>query len=172
MNSVNFFLNKANLFISVLDIKKKKLLFHSRFSAKKRTYKYIIINRIGSLTINRDRAWHIKKKLNINLMKKAGRLLMGKRDFSTFRASSCNAKSAVKTIENISIIKSKSEIISIFKSRSFLQQQVRSMMGCIKYVGEEKWTIKKFKEIMLSKKRELCAPPAPAQGLYLYRVDY
>ena len=170
LNSVNFFLNKKK--ISILKINKRKKNFHARFSAKKRKYVYIIINRRAPLSLESNRAWHIKSDLNLQLMEKATNLLKGKKDFSTFRSSSCNASSPVKTLEEVKLISSGDKITIAFKSKSFLQQQVRSMMGCIKYVGEEKWTIKKFKEIMLSKKRELCAPPAPAQGLYLYRVDY
>jgi tRNA pseudouridine38-40 synthase len=105
-------------------------------------------------------------------MKKAGNLLKGKKDFSTFRASSCNAKSAIKTLEEVKVKKSGEKIIIKFKSKSFLQQQVRSMVGCIKYVGEDKWNLRKFKNIIESKKRANCAPPAPAKGLYLSKVSY
>ena len=105
-------------------------------------------------------------------MKKSAVILKGTRDFSTFRASSCNSKSPIKTLENVSIKKSKNLIELTFVSQSFLQQQVRSMVGCIKYVGEKKWTLKNFKTAMLSKDRTRCAPPAPAIGLYLYKVKY
>ena len=170
ISSLNFFL--SNLDISILDIKKKTINFHARHSAKKRTYKYIIINRQANLSINKNRAWHIKNKLNINLMKKGALLLRGTKDFSSFRASSCGAKSPIKTLEIVKIKKKNNKIEMIFVSKSFLQQQVRSMVGCLKYLGEKKWTLKKFKNVILSKKRINCAPPAPSQGLYLYKVKY
>ncbi len=127
---------------------------------------------MGSLVINKNKAWHIKKKLNVDIMKKAAFFLKGKKDFSTFRASSCNAKSPIRTLEKIKIKKNIDKIEIIFVSKSFLQKQVRSMVGCLKYVGENKWSIKKFKEVVLSKKRKNCAPPAPAKGLYLTNIKY
>ena len=170
LNTINFFLNKKK--ISILSIKKKPNTFHARHSAKKRIYKYIIINRIAPPSLDIDRAWHIKSILNINLMKKAAKLLQGTRDFSTFRSSSCNAKSPIKTLEIVQVKKENGKIILIFKSKSFLQQQVRSMVGCLKFVGDKEWSLKKFKYIMDLKKRISCAPPAPANGLYLSKVLY
>ena len=105
-------------------------------------------------------------------MKKAAKLLEGNKDFSTFRSSSCNSRSPIKTLEEAMLKKSGTKIIIIFKSKSFLQQQVRSMVGCLKFVGEGKWNLKKFKYIIKSKKRTNCAPPAPAHGLYLSKIYY
>tara|TARA_B100001093_G_C26774795_1_gene991844 strand:+ start:918 stop:1658 length:741 start_codon:yes stop_codon:yes gene_type:complete len=170
LNSVNFFLNKKK--ISILKVNKKKLNFHARFSAKIREYNYIIVNRTAPLSLEFNKAWHIKNILNIKIMKKAAKILKGKKNFSTFRSSSCNSPSPVKTINEAKVKKSGNKIIIIFKSKSFLQQQVRSMVGCLKYVGEGKWNIKKFNFIIKSKKRINCAPPAPAHGLYLSKVFY
>ena len=170
LNSINFYLKKYP--VSVLSIKKKENTFHARYSAKKRTYKYIILNRNSSSPLNKNRAWFIKKKLDINLIKKALKILKGTHDFSTFRASSCQAKSAIRTLDSATF-KKLGEIIEItFSSKSFLQQQVRSMVGAIKYVGEKKWTLKQFKNNFKSKRRANCAPPAPACGLYLKKVKY
>ena len=170
LNSINFYLKKYP--VSVLSIKKKENTFHARYSAKKRTYKYIILNRNSSSPLNKNRAWFIKKKLDINLIKKALKILKGTHDFSTFRASSCQAKSAIRTLDSATF-KKLGEIIEItFSSKSFLQQQVRSMVGAIKYVGEKKWTLKQFKNNFKSKRRANCAPPAPACGLYLKKVTY
>ena len=170
LNSINFYLKKYP--VSVLSIKKKENTFHARYSAKKRTYKYIILNRNSSSPLNKNRAWFIKKKLDINLIKKALKILKGTHDFSTFRASSCQAKSAIRTLDSVTF-KKLGEIIEItFSSKSFLQQQVRSMVGAIKYVGEKKWTLKQFKNNFKSKRRVNCAPPAPACGLYLKKVTY
>ena len=105
-------------------------------------------------------------------MKKGAKLLLGTHDFSTFRASSCGAKSPIKTIENISIKKNKDKITLKFTSKSFLQQQVRSMVGCIKYLGEGKWNLDGYKRALKSKNRTECAPPAPSCGLYLENIFY
>ena len=105
-------------------------------------------------------------------MKKAIKVLEGTHDFSTFRASSCQSNTPVRTLESAVLKKSKDIIEIIFVSKSFLQQQVRSMIGALKYVGEKKWTIESFKNKFKSKKRINCAPPAPACGLYLKKVKY
>ncbi len=158
--------------VTVLKINKTNKKFHARFDAKKRTYQYIIINRQSPLTLQKNKAWHVRKKLDIKAMKKGAKLLLGTHDFSTFRASSCEAKSPVKTMENISIKKNKEKITFQFTSRSFLQHQVRSMVGCIKYLGDGKWNLANFRKSFQSKKRKKCAPPAPACGLYLKNVSY
>ncbi len=168
--ALNFFLKKNN--ISIVDLKRRKKNFNSRFDAKKRNYEYIIINGSTKLSIFKDRAWLIKKKLNIKNMKEAIKLLVGSHDFSTFRSSSCSAKSPLRTIQSAKINIHGKKIIINFVSKSFLQQQVRSMVGCLKYVGENKWDIKKFKNVFKSKKRKFCAPPAPPEGLYLKKVYY
>ena len=170
INSINFFLKKYP--ISVLNLKKRLKTFHARHSAIKRTYNYLIVNRNSSLAIEKNKAWHIKKKLDIKIMKKGTKILKGTHDFSTFRASSCQAKSPIRTITKISLKKNKNKIVVSFQSKSFLQQQVRSMVGALKYLGEGKWNLNHFKKAFLSKNRKMCAPPAPAQGLYLAKVVY
>ena len=105
-------------------------------------------------------------------MKKGTKKLLGTNDFSTFRSSNCNAKSPIRTIKSIKIKKVKNKIQIQFKSQSFLQQQVRSMVGCLKYLAEKKWNLKQFESVFKSKKRTLCAPPAPAHGLFLEKVIY
>ncbi len=158
--------------VTVLKINKTNKKFHARFDAKKRTYQYIIINRQSPLALQKNKAWHIRKKLDVKAMKKGAKLLLGTHDFSTFRASSCGAKSPIKTMEKISIKKNKDKITLKFTSKSFLQQQVRSMVGCIKYLGEGKWNLDTFKQSFKSKNRIRCAPPAPACGLYLAKIKY
>ena len=112
------------------------------------------------------------KKLDLDIMKKGAKKFIGTKDFSTFRASSCRAKSPIKTMRLVKIKSSKNKIEIEFRSQSFLQKQVRSMVGCLKYLGEKKWSLNKFENVMKSKKRNLCAPPAPPEGLYLTRVIY
>ena len=170
LKSLNYFLNRD--LITILKIKKRSRYFHSRFSAKLRIYKYIIINRIGGPVLEKERGWHIINNLNLPMMKKAAKKLVGTKDFSTFRASSCRAKTPIKTMKSVKVKSRNNKIEIEFQSKSFLQQQVRSMVGCIKYVGEKKWSVKKFNTVMNKKKRILCAPPAPPEGLYLARVIY
>ena len=170
LNSINFFLKKS--LISIIDIKKKKLNFNSRYSAKERVYEYKIINRLGSLSLDHNRAWHIKSKLDIKLLRLGAKILVGRHDFSTFRSSSCSAKSPIKNMRTVKVKKKGDEILITFKSQSFLQNQVRSMVGSLSYLARKKWNLKEFKKIFKSRKRGLCAPPAPACGLYLKIVKY
>ena len=170
IKSLNHFLNKEG--ITILKVKKRNSNFHARFSAKLRIYNYVIINRLGKPVLDKNRGWHITKELNLDLMKKGAKKLMGTKDFSTFRASSCRAKSPIKTIKLAQIKSSENKIEIEFRSQSFLQKQVRSMVGCLKYLGEKKWSLKKFESVIKSKKRTLCAPPAPPEGLYLKKIIY
>ena len=170
LKSVNHFVNDMN--ISIINIKKRGINFHARFSAKQRIYKYVILNRLSRPSIDKERGWHIIKELDIILMKEGAKKLLGTKDFSTFRSSSCNAKSAIRTMQSIKIKSIKGRIEIQFKSQSFLQQQVRSMVGCLKYLASKKWNLKKFDFVLKSKKRILCAPPAPAEGLFLEKVIY
>ena len=170
LKSTNYFLNRY--LVTVLKIRRRNKSFHSRFSAKMRIYKYIIINQLGGPVLEQKRCWHIIKPLDLKTMKKAAKKLIGTKDFSTFRASSCRAKSPIKTLKSVRIKSKKNKIEIEFRSKSFLQQQVRSMVGCLKYLGEKRWSLKKFESVMNSKKRTLCAPPAPPEGLYLTRIIY
>ena len=170
IQSLNFFLNKK--LISIIEIKKTNLSFHARYSARERIYEYIVLNRFSSPSIDKNKAWYIRKKLDLNLMKKASQKLLGKKDFKTFQASNCYSITSVKTLKKINIKKRDKKIIFHFKSKSFLRNQVRSMVGCLVYVGQKKWSLKKFENVFKLKKRKLCAPPAPAHGLYLLKVNY
>ena len=170
LKSINHFVN--DMYVSIINIKKKNLDFHARFSAKQRVYKYIIFNRLSRPSIEKERGWHIIKKLDVSLMKQGAKKLLGTQDFSTFRSSSCNAKSPIRTMKSIKIKSIQGKIEIKFQSQSFLQQQVRSMVGCLKYLAEKKWDLKKFNLVFKSKRRTYCAPPAPAEGLFLEKVIY
>ena len=170
LKSINHFVNDMN--VSIMNIKKRNLDFHARFSAKQRIYKYVIFNRLSRPSIEKGRGWHIIKELDISLMKKGAKKLLGTKNFSTFRSSSCNAKSPIRTIKSIKIKSTRGRIEIQFKSQSFLQQQVRSMVGCLKYLGEKKWNLKRFDLVFKSKKKINCAPPAPPEGLFLEKVIY
>ena len=170
IKSLNFFLNKKQ--VSITTLKKRKSNFNARYSAKERIYEYVIINRLAPPSIERNRAWHIRKKLDLEMIKKGAKKLFGTYDFSTFRASNCYSKSPIRTLKKIKVKRLNEKITIQFKSKSFLRNQVRSMVGCLKYLGEKKWSLKKFESVFKSKKRKLCAPPAPAHGLYLFKVNY
>ena len=170
IRSLNFFLNKNN--ISILKIEKKNSLFHARYSAKKRSYIYLIRNNISKSVLNKNREWHIIKKIDINLLRKGASKLIGTHNFSTFRASNCNSKNPNKTIYKIDISKKNNLIKIRFVSQSFLKSQVRSMVGCLRYLGDKKWNLKKFDKVFKSKNRANCAPLAPPHGLYLEKIIY
>ena len=170
LKSINHFLNDKD--IAIKRIRKRSNKFHSRFSAKQRIYKYIIFNQLSAPVIEKKRGWHVRKSLDIDSIKKGAKKLVGTHDYSTFRSSSCHAKSPIKTIKSVKVKSSKNKIEIEFRSQSFLQQQVRSMVGCLKYLGEKKWDLKMFEKVFKSKKRILCAPPAPPEGLFLSRIIY
>ena len=121
--------NIGNIPITVLKVNKVNKKFHARHDAKRRIYQYLIINRQSPLALQKNKAWHIRKKLDLLSMKRGAKLLLGTHDFSTFRSSSCGAKSPIKTMEKILIKKSKDKITLQFTSRSFLQQQVNQWLG-------------------------------------------
>ena len=170
ISSVNYFLNKKN--ISIKKIVKRNMHFHARYSAKEREYEYIILNRDAPPVIDKNKVWFLRSRLDVKLLKKASRKLIGTHNFNAFRSANCQAKSPIRTLKTIKIIKKNEKIIFTLRSRSFLRNQVRSIVGCLKYVGEKKWTIKDLEKIIKSKNRNDCAPPAPAKGLYLSRIIY
>ena len=170
LNSVNFFLKNKS--VSIVKINKKKIFFHARHSVKKKIYKYIIFNRSFISPIYEKRSWLIKNKLDIKMMKKGIKFFLGTHNFSAMRAASCSAKNPNRTISKANIKKKGDKIFITFESKSFLKKQVRSMVGCLKYVGEKKWKPEKIKKVISSKQRSYCAPPAPPEGLYLEKVIY
>ena len=170
IKSVNHFLNKKNILIK--KIINKKFNFHARFSAKEREYEYIVLNREAPPILDKNRVWHLRSKLDVTLLKKAAKVLTGTHNFNAFRSVNCQAKSPIRTLKNIKITQKNEKIIFKLRSQSFLRNQVRSIIGCIKFVGEKKWTIKHLEKVLNSKNRNNCAPPAPAEGLYLSKIIY
>ena len=154
--------------------------FHARFSARKRFYNYLFLVRNVPQIFNKYRFWNIKNTLNIPKMQEASGYLIGTHDFQTFRSSICQAKSSVKTIDKIEINSAlghmfsvDEEVISIrIEARSFLHNQVRSIVGSLFKIGNKSWNVKKMKEILELKDRKACGPVAPPEGLYLEKVDY
>ena len=172
--AVNFYL--YNHPISVLQVKLVDNSFHARFSATKRHYLYKIYSRETSLTFEKNQYWNIRYALNEKRMRDAAKYLIGKHDFTTFRSSSCQAKSPIKTIDDILIKKRKSENGAIyefrFSARSFLHNQIRSIVGSLEKVGKGIWLPEKILQALIAKDRSKCGPVAPPQGLYLTKIEY
>ena len=158
--------------VSVLTIETAVEDFHARFSAIRRSYLYRIANRPAPLALERGKAWWHPVTLDHGAMHDAAQALVGKHDFTTFRAAACQAQSPVKTLERIDITRSSDMIDVTVEARSFLHHQVRSMVGSLKLVGEGKWRSGDIKDALLACDRTRCGPVAPPTGLYLMRVDY
>ncbi len=146
--------------------------FHARFSARQRHYLYRIVNRRAPLTVEKDLAWLVPVPLDAEAMHKAAQALVGTHDFTTFRASRCQAKSPVRTVEAIRVARLADEIQITVSAQSFLHNQVRSFVGSLKLVGEGKWTPRMLAKALEARDRKACGPIAPPEGLYLERVDY
>ncbi|MCG6856867.1 MAG: tRNA pseudouridine(38-40) synthase TruA [Salaquimonas sp.] len=147
--------------------------FDARFSAKRRHYRYRIVNRRAPLALERGLAWHVFKPLDVAAMHEAAQRLVGHHDFTTFRDANCQAKSPMKTLDVLDVVKADNEHIDVIaNSRSFLHSQVRSMVGSLKLVGEGKWIADDLAAVLEARNRKACGPVAPPDGLYLEKVDY
>jgi tRNA pseudouridine38-40 synthase len=146
--------------------------FDARFSATKRHYLYRIVNRRADLALERRRAWRIGRPLDAAVMHSAAHRLVGRHDFTTFRATECQAKSPVKTLERLDVERDGEEIRIHASARSFLHTQVRSMVGSLALVGEGRWSVDDLARALDARDRTVCGPVAPPDGLYLMRVDY
>jgi tRNA pseudouridine38-40 synthase len=158
--------------VSILLVKAVETTFHARFSATERHYLYRIVNRRAPLALERGRAWQVVRRLDAEAMAKAAQCLVGNHDFTTFRSTECQAASAVKTLNSLEIIR-RGDIIEIAaRARSFLHNQVRSMVGSLKLVGEGKWSENDLVAALAAQDRAACGPVAPPWGLYLAAVLY
>jgi tRNA pseudouridine38-40 synthase len=146
--------------------------FHARFSATARHYLYRIVCRRAPPALQRGRVWHIMRELDVAGMHAAAQFLIGQHDFTTFRSSECQAKSPLKTLDTLEVRRAGEEIHIEASARSFLHNQVRSMVGSLKLVGEGKWRARDLEAALEAKDRAACGPVAPPEGLYLVRVDY
>lgn len=146
--------------------------FDARFSALKRHYLYRIVNRPARLALDEARAWHVPQMLNAEIMQQAAQDFLGQHDFTAFRSSQCQAKSPVKTLDLFEVQQQGEEILLFCSARSFMHNQVRSMVGTLKRIGEGKMASDAVAKALEAKDRSLCGPVAPAHGLYLARVDY
>jgi len=158
--------------IAVLSAEKIGDDFNARTSAVKRHYLYRIVNRRADLALDLRRAWRVPRRLDTEAMQAAAQRLVGKHDFTTFRSTECQAKSPVKTLDALDVARDGDEVIVTTSARSFLHNQVRSMVGSLALVGDGKWSADDLSRALAARDRTACGPVAPPDGLYLMRVDY
>jgi tRNA pseudouridine38-40 synthase len=169
-DAVNHHLKPAP--VAVLACEKAADDFDARFSARARHYLYRIVNRRAPLALDHNRAWLVRRSLDAAAMHEAARALVGRHDFTTFRAAECQAKSPVKTLDRLDVSREGALVLVRASARSFMHNQVRSMVGSLKLVGQGKWTRGDMAAALATRDRAACGPVAPPQGLYLVRVDY
>jgi tRNA pseudouridine38-40 synthase len=169
-DAVNFHLRPWP--IAVLTAEQVAENFDARFSATKRHYLYRIVNRRADLALAQNRAWRVPRPLDCDAMHAAAQRLVGRHDFTTFRAAECQAKSPVKTLDRLDVARDGDEVHVSASARSFLQHQVRSMVGSLVHVGEGKWSAEDLAAALAAHDRTACGQVAPPQGLYLMRVEY
>ena len=170
VSAFNSLLRDTN--IRVISVKPVSSEFNARFSAIKRYYKYRILCRAAPPGLDKGRVWHCRQDLNIKLMEQGIKYLIGKHDFTSFRTSKCQAKSPIRTLDEITFVQENAEIIMNIKATSFLHSQVRIIAGTIAKIGEGVWEPDRVKSILEGKNRTLAGPTAPPDGLYLEKIDY
>jgi tRNA pseudouridine38-40 synthase len=158
--------------VAVLSAEKVSADFNARTSAVKRHYLYRIVNRRPDLTLDAGRAWRVPRLLDAQAMHAAAQRLVGKHDFTTFRSTECQAKSPVKTLDQLDVVRAGEEVSVMTSARSFLHNQVRSMVGSLVMVGEGKWSADDLARALEARDRTACGQVAPPDGLYLMKVDY
>lgn len=169
-DALNFHLKPAAA--AVLKVETVGDDFHARLSARQRAYCYRIVNRVAPLTLERGRAWCVPTALDAGAMAEAARVLVGHHDFTTFRATGCQAKSPVKTLDALEVERAGDEIRIEARARSFLHHQVRNIVGTLERVGAGKWTADDVRAALEARQRAAGGPTAPAWGLYLVGVEY
>lgn len=158
--------------VAVLSAQEADQGFDARFSAVARHYRYRIVNRRAPLSLDSGRAWHVSRPLNAVAMQRAAQRLIGTHDFTSFRSTECQAKSPIRTLDRLDVFRRGEEVVVEASARSFLHNQVRSMVGSLKLVGEGKWYPDDMEAALRARDRAACGPVAPPDGLYLVRVDY
>jgi tRNA pseudouridine38-40 synthase len=158
--------------VAVLTAERVAENFDARFSAIRRHYLFRIVNRRANLALEQNRAWRIARPLDDTAMHAAAQKLVGRHDFTTFRATECQAKSPVKTLDRLDVVRNGEEVRVLAMARSFLHHQVRSMVGSLVHVGEGKWSGDDLAAALAACDRSACGQVAPPQGLYLVRVQY
>ena len=158
--------------IAVLAAEMAPADFHARFDAIARHYRYRILNRRAPPTLERGRVWHVGARCDAKAMHEAGQILVGKHDFTSFRAAECQAKSPIKTLDALTVSRRGEEIEIAVRARSFLHHQVRNIVGTLRLIGEGKWSAADLMAALAARDRARGGPTAPAQGLCLVAVDY
>jgi len=158
--------------VAILSAKRVPESFHARLTAVKRHYLYRILDRRSPPAIEVNRVWHIPWRLDAEVMHAAAQVLVGRHDFTTFRAAECQANSPIRTLERLDVERIDDEVRVQACARSFLHHQVRSMVGTLARVGSGRWSIEDVRAALAALDRKRCGPMAPAAGLYLVRVDY
>lgn len=158
--------------VAVVSAERAAAEFDARFSATQRHYLYVIANRRAPLALERGRVWQVARELDATAMHEAAQVLVGNHDFTTFRSTECQAKSPVKTLDRLDVSRLGERVEIRASARSFLHNQVRSLAGSLKLVGEGRWTAGDLRAKLEAKDRKACGPVAPPDGLYLVRVDY
>jgi tRNA pseudouridine38-40 synthase len=169
-DAINFHLRPQP--VAVLVAEQVEPSFDARFSAIKRHYLYRIVNRRADLALANNRAWRVPRPLDSAAMHAAAQKLVGRHDFTTFRAAECQAKSPVKTLDRLDVVRDGDEVRVETSARSFLHHQVRSMVGSLVHVGDGKWGTEDLAGALAARDRSACGQVAPPHGLYLVRVEY
>jgi len=171
-DALNAHLVKAGQTVVILGAERAADDFDARFSATARHYLYRIVNRRAPLAVEKHRAWWVPRQLDQEAMHAAAQALVGRHDFTTFRSVQCQAKSPIKTLDRLDVARYGETVEIRASARSFLHNQVRSLAGTLKQVGEGRWSARDVKDALEARNRAACGPVAPPDGLYLLRVDY
>ena len=169
-DALNFHLGEEP--ISILDSELVDDEWHARFDAIERSYVYRILDRRPKLAIDKGRVWRIPVKLDSEAMHRSAKALIGEHDYSTFRDTNCQAKSPIRSVDEITVERVGEEVQIYVRARSFLHRQVRSFAGCLAEVGRGFWDEGQIKTALEARQRSACGPVAPAEGLYLLDVVY
>ncbi len=169
-DAINFYLKPLS--ISVLSVEEVSTDFHARFSARERAYLYRILNRRAPPTLEKKYSWWVIPRLDVNAMNEAAQFLIGRHDFTTFRAVACQAKSPIKTLDKLEVTQEGGFIEIRVRARSFLHHQVRNFVGTLKLIGEGKWVKADIEKALAACNRSAGGPTAPAKGLFLTEVLY
>jgi tRNA pseudouridine38-40 synthase len=171
-DATNAHLARANRPVAVLCAEHADAGFDARFSAVKRHYEYRIVDRRAPLALDLYRAWRVPRPLDAEAMHEAAQTILGRHDFTTFRSAHCQAQSPLRTLDRLDVDREEGSIVIRVSARSFLHNQVRSMAGSLKLVGEGRWEPQGMRAALDARERSACGAVAPPDGLYLMQVDY